>query len=201
MTEGRSRRRCRSPCLEATIPGPLPTVSVAAGLESPVTEGHGGGVHADADASDRAAALTVALSVTEDGAVLSGTAPTEAVFAAGAATAELAVATADDEVVEAASAVTVALAAGTGYAVDANAAQATVTVEDDDAAPALTGASVDGAALTLTFDATLDAGSVPGAASFSVAVDSAARAVGTVAVSGSEHGADAGVCGRGGRRR
>ena len=82
-------------------------------------------------------------SVTEDGAVLSGTAPTEAVFAAGAATVDLAVATADDEVVETASVVTVALAAGTGYVVDANAAQATVTVEDDDAAPALTGVRLD----------------------------------------------------------
>ena len=166
-----------------TIPGPLPTVSVAAG-PSPVTEGTAAAFTLSR-AGDTAAALTVALSVTEDGAVLSGTAPTEAVFAAGAATADLAVATADDEVVEAASVVTVALAAGTGYAVDANAAQATVTVEDDDAAPALAGASVDGAALTLTWDEALDEGSVPDTGAFSVTVDGAARAVDAVAVSGS----------------
>ena len=172
--------------ISVTVPGPasvLPEVSISAG-SSPVTEG-GAAVFTLTRTGDTAAALTVSLSVTEDGAVLSGTAPTEAVFAAGAATADLALATADDEVVEAASVVTVALAAGTGYAVDANAAQATVTVEDDDAAPALAGASVDGATLTLTWDEALDEGSVPDTGAFSVTVDGAARAVDAVAVSGS----------------
>ena len=42
--------------------------------------------------------------------------------------------TEDDEVVGDGSVVTVSLVAGTGYAVDANASAATVTVEDDDAA-------------------------------------------------------------------
>ena len=83
---------------------------------------------------DTAAALTVTVSVSEDGAVLSGTPPTEAVFAAGSATVDLAVATEDDEVAGDGSVVTVSLVAGTGYAVDAIASEATVTVEDDDAA-------------------------------------------------------------------
>ena len=84
---------------------------------------------------DTAAALTVAVSVSEDGAVLAGTAPTEAVFAAGAASVDLAVATEDDEVAGDGSVVTVALEAGAGYTLDADASSATVTVEDDDAAP------------------------------------------------------------------
>ena len=86
-------------------------------------------------AGDTAAALTVSVSVSEDGAVLSGTPPTEAEFAAGSATLDLAVATEDDEVAGDGSVVTVTLVAGTGYAVDADASEATVTVEDDDAVP------------------------------------------------------------------
>ena len=72
--------------------------------------------------------------MSEDGAVLSGTPSTEAVFAAGSATVDLAVATEDDEVAGDGSVVTVTVVAGTGYAVDANASEATVTVEDDDGA-------------------------------------------------------------------
>ena len=61
-----------------------------------------------------------------------------------------------------------------------------VRLEDaDDAAPALTGASVDGAALTLTFGEALDEGSVPPASSFAVTVAGATRAVDSAAVSGS----------------
>ena len=61
-----------------------------------------------------------------------------------------------------------------------------VRLEDaDDAAPALTGATVDGAALTLTFGEALDEGSVPPASSFAVTVAGSARAVDSAAVSGS----------------
>ncbi len=170
--------------VSASVPGPAtPRVSIAAGT-SPVTEGTAASFTLSRT-GDTADALTVGLGVSEDGAVLSGTAPTEAVFPAGAATVALTVATEDDEVVEAASAVTVTLAAGTGYTLDASASEATLTVEDDDAAPALKVASVDGDALTLTFDKALDTGSAPGAAAFSVTVDGAARGVDTVAVSGS----------------
>ena len=119
--------------MEATVPGPLPTVSVGAGT-SPVTEGTAAAFTLTRT-GDTAAALTVTVSVSEDGAVLSGTPPTEAEFAAGSATLDLAVATEDDEVAGDGSVVTVTLVAGTGYAVDADASEATVTVEDDDAVP------------------------------------------------------------------
>ena len=122
--------------VSVSVPGPAtPRVSIAAGT-SPVTEGTAASFTLSRT-GDTAGALTVGLGVSEDGAVLSGTAPTEAVFAAGAATVSLTVATEDDEVVEDASVVTVTLASGTGYALDASASEATVTVEDDDAAPAL----------------------------------------------------------------
>ena len=122
--------------VEATIPGPQPTVSISAGT-SPVTEGAAAAFTLER-AGDTSAELTVALTVTEDGAVLVGTPPAEAVFAAGSGTAEFTVATEDDEAAEDASVVTVALTAGTGYAIDANATEAAVTVEDDDAAPVIT---------------------------------------------------------------
>ena len=118
---------------EATVPGPQPAVSVSAST-SPVTEGTAAAFTLTRT-GDTAAALTVTVSVSEDGAVLAGTPPTEAVFAAGAATVDFTVATEDDEVVGDGSVVTVSLVAGTGYAVDANASEAMVTVEDDDATP------------------------------------------------------------------
>ena len=118
---------------EATVPGPQPAVSVSAST-SPVTEGTAAAFTLTRT-GDAAAALTVTVSVSEDGAVLAGTPPTEAVFAAGAATVDFTVATEDDEVAGDGSVVTVSLVAGTGYAVDANASEAMVTVEDDDATP------------------------------------------------------------------
>ena len=119
--------------VEATVPGPLPAVSVSAGAD-PVTEGTAAEFTLTRT-GDTAAALTVAVSVSEDGAVLAETASTEAVFAAGAASVDLSVATEDDEVAGDGSVVTVALEAGAGYTLDADASSATVTVEDDDAAP------------------------------------------------------------------
>ena len=85
--------------------------------------------------------LTVALRVTESGAMLSGAAPDAVTFAAGAGSVELQLATEDDEAAEAASEVTAALVAGDGYALDAEAGVAVVTVEDDDAAPMVTSAT------------------------------------------------------------
>ena len=55
----------------------------------------------------------------------------------------------------------------------------------DDTAPALTGASVDGAALTLTFGEALDGGSTPPASAFAVNVGGSARTVEAVSVAGS----------------
>ena len=118
---------------EVTVPGPQPTVSVSAST-SPVTEGTAAAFTLTRT-GDTAAALTVTVSVSEDGAVLGETPPTEAVFAAGSATVDLTVETEDDEVVGDGSVVTVSLVVGTGYAVDANASEAMVTVEDDDATP------------------------------------------------------------------
>ncbi len=89
-------------------------------------------------------ALTVAVSVTEMGDFISGTAPTTAAFLAGATTTSLTVATEGDSVGEADGSVTAALEAGTGYVVGA-ADQATVTVEDDDKA----GVTVDPTTLTV----------------------------------------------------
>ena len=170
--------------VSVSVPGPAtPAVSIAAGT-SPITEGTDA-VFTLTRTGDAVAALTVGLGVSEDGAVLSGTAPTEAVFAAGSASVDLTVATEDDALVESASVVTVTLGSGTDYTIDANASGASVTVEDDDAAPALSDASVDGATLTLSFDVALDEGSEPDAAAFPVTVAGAVRAVDAVAVSGS----------------
>ena len=105
-----------------------PTATIAAGT-SPVTEG--------ADASftvrlDKAAkdALSVAVSVTETGQMLSGTASSVAI-AAGVTQTTLRLGTVDDSVVEDASTVTAALAAGDGYTLG-TAASASVSVQDDD---------------------------------------------------------------------
>ena len=56
----------------------------------------------------------------------------------------------------------------------------------DDAAPALSSASVEGDALKLTFNESLDEGSVPPASSFAVTVAGSSRTVSSVAVSESE---------------
>ena len=82
---------------------------------------------------DTTDALTVAVSVSESGAMVVD-APTGATFGAGESTAALAVATTDDAVVEASSTVTAALTQGTGYAVASDGGSAEVVVEDDDAA-------------------------------------------------------------------
>ena len=112
-------------------------VSIAAET-SPVTEGTEAVFTLSRTGASTEEALTVTVEVTESGAMLAGTAPTEVTFAADAATATLTVATADDEAAEAASAVTVTVVAGDGYGVAADGTAATVTVADDDAAPVVT---------------------------------------------------------------
>ena len=67
-----------------------------------------------------------------------------------------------------------------------------VRLEDaDDAPPALTGASVDGDQLTLTFGEALDEGSVPPASSFTVTVADSDNPVDEAAVSGETDSTDA----------
>ena len=120
----------------ATASGASPQVSITAGT-NPVTEGASAAFTLTRTGSS-ADALIVNLNVAETGAMLAGTPPGAVTFAIGSTTAGLVLATGDDEVAEAASVVTAVLAAGNGYTVDASAASATVTVEDDDAAPVVT---------------------------------------------------------------
>ena len=117
-------------------------VSIAAGT-SPVTEGTDAVFTLSRTGESTEEALTVTVDVTESGAMLEGTAPTEVTFAADAATATLTVATADDEAAEAASPLTVTVVAGDGYGVAVDGTAATVTVADDDAAPEVTATALD----------------------------------------------------------
>ena len=127
--------------LSLAVPGPQtrPVVSIAAS-STPVTEGAAASFALTRTGST-AAALAVTLAVTESGAVLEGTPPSSATFAAGSASAVLDVATADDEAAEAASTVTAALSADAAYTVDGASGTADVVVEDDDAAPVVGTAS------------------------------------------------------------
>ena len=72
------------------------------------------------------------VSVSEAGAVLSGTPPTTVTFAAGSAEATLSVTLEDDEVLEADALVTATVSTGSGYTVDADAGSAQVEVFDND---------------------------------------------------------------------
>ena len=109
----------------------LPTATIAAGT-TPVTEGTAATYTVTLDQA-APAALTLAVSVTESGSVLSGTPPASVAFAKGETSATLTVPTAADSVVEADSTVTATVTAGPGYAVGTE-ASASVTVEDDDTA-------------------------------------------------------------------
>ena len=81
--------------------------------------------------------LTVTVEVTETGSVIAGTVPVRVSFEANVRTATLVVATEDDTIDEPDGAVTAAIVAGGGY-VTMDPASATVTISDNDAAPALT---------------------------------------------------------------
>ena len=109
----------------------FPEVSIAAGSDS-VEEGDPATF--TLSRTDPAAALTVTVSVTESGAMLSGAPPETVAFGAGESARTLSVATDDDAVVEAASTVTAVVVAASGYRVAPGAASAEVEVEDDDAA-------------------------------------------------------------------
>ena len=81
------------------------------------------------------AALTVPVTVTETGEMLSTAAPADATFAAGERATELRVPTAADAAPETDSLVTVRLASGAGWLLAPGAGAASVTVLDDDPAP------------------------------------------------------------------
>ena len=115
-----------------TMAAALPVVSVGAAA-SPVTEG-AAAVFTLSRTGDAAPALTVTVSVSEDGAVLSGTPASAVTFGAGSDEATLSVATDDDSVAEADGRVTASVVAGSGYGVEANASAAAVDVYDNDEA-------------------------------------------------------------------
>ena len=114
----------------AAVTEAWPEVSIAA-ASTPVTEG-AAAAFVLRRTGDASAALTVAVSVSQTGAVLAGTAPTEATFAAGASEARLSVGTQDDDTAEADARVTARVSSGTGYRVAADAGTAGVDVFDDD---------------------------------------------------------------------
>ena len=142
-----------------TVPGPAstaqPAVSVV-GDASPVTEG-AAAAFTLTRTGDVSAALTVAVEVTESGAMLAGDAPTEVTFEAASTTAALTLATVDDEAAEAASVLAVTVASGDGYTVASEGTSAEVTVEDDDAAPVVTTALALAVVENATAVATLEA--------------------------------------------
>ena len=127
-------------------PGPDPSVD---DLPLVTVESKSGSVTEGSDAvfeltrtGETDEALTVALTVTESGAMLSGAAPTSAAFAVGDAKTELRIETAGDSTVEDDSTVTVTLASGDTYRLGTNdQSKATATILDDDA-PALPGGTV-----------------------------------------------------------
>ena len=126
--------------VETTVTGPgantvaQATVSIAAPETTPVTEGTALAFTLTRTGTTDAA-LEVNVSVTETGAVLTGTPPTTVTFGVGSATATLSVPTVDDETHEDASTVTVTVSAGTGYTVDADAGSADGVVESEDLEP------------------------------------------------------------------
>ena len=128
--------RALSEGIAATVPGPASQakVSISAGT-SPVTEGSPA-VFTLTRTGTTVEALAVTVSVSESGAVVEGTAPADVRFAVGSATVEVSVATQDDEVAESASVIAATVLDGDVYSAVADAGSATVTVDDDDAAPA-----------------------------------------------------------------
>ena len=160
---------------EATAPvAALPVEVSMAADSSPVTEG------VDATftltrSGDASAALTVAVTVSQAGSVLSGSPPTAVTFEAQASEAKLRVPTLDDGTAEADARVTASVAASAGYVVAASAGTAGVDVLDNDAAPVapaeVTVWSADMAVADLGTDGGYGAGSADG---FSNAAGSAA---------------------------
>ena len=124
--------------LRLTVPGPqtLSAVSIAPAA-TPVSEGTAAAFTLSRTGATEAE-LTVAVSVSESEASVSGTAPTSVTFATDSASATLSVATDDDEVSEDASTVTVTVSSGSGYTADGTSGSAEVVVNDDDAAPVVT---------------------------------------------------------------
>ena len=110
----------------------LTVVSIGA-ASTPVTEGAAAAFVLTRTGAT-AAALTVAVSVTEAGSVVNGATPSSATFAAGASEARLTVATVNDGVHETDARLTASIQGADGYEVEEGARSAVVDVFDDDAA-------------------------------------------------------------------
>ena len=111
----------------------LPEASIIAGA-GPVAEGETATFTVTLDAAPTES-MTVSLSVSETGAMLSGAAPVQVEIAAGDTSATVTLATEDDSLDETNSTVTVALSSGTGYTVSSSGGSASVTVTDNDEPP------------------------------------------------------------------
>ena len=120
----------------------LPNVTIAASA-SPVSEGAAAVFILTRTGDNTTNALTVSVTVTQNGEVISGTSPTSVTFDAGATTARLGISTDDDNVDEDAGTVTVMVAMDSANPAtyllgDPASATATVAVEDNDARPVVT---------------------------------------------------------------
>ncbi len=113
----------------------LPTISIAAG-SSPVTEVDNATFTLTATPAP-GTDLTVTVTVTETGTFLGSPVPTTVMITASTTTATLTVPIDDDSIDEAPGMITATVTAGTGYMVDGAGNTASVTVNDNDAAPAL----------------------------------------------------------------
>ncbi|MCY3679806.1 MAG: cadherin-like beta sandwich domain-containing protein [Gemmatimonadetes bacterium] len=118
--------------ITVTREAPVPQVTISAST-TPITEGTATTFTITANPAPTAE-LTVNLSITETGKVISGTPPATITINANQTTATLTVATEDDNVDEEASVITATLQAGTDYTVG-DPSSASVTVNDNDAAP------------------------------------------------------------------
>ena len=167
-----------------SIPPPVPPeISIGAG--DPVNEGTAATFTVTA-APAPAVDLTVNLELAQTGEfVAPGDLGAKTVTVPVSGSAELQVATEDDAVAEAHGSVTVKVTAGTGYTVHATEGAATVAVNDNDA-PALSGAAVNGRVVQLTFSQDLDstAAARPAAGAFTVMVGGVRRSVVGVSIFG-----------------
>ncbi len=164
------------------------TVSVS---DATATEGTDGSLDFEVSLNGRDDCREVSVDwATADGTAVAGRDYTAAsgtlTFAPGETTKTVSVAILNDTTSEGDETVTLQLSDVVGRAVAIGEAAATGTIQDgDDTAPTLSSATVDGDALTLTFDEALDESSAPSASSFAVTVTGSTRPTDAVSVSGS----------------
>ena len=162
---------------EDETPQVTPQVTIAAGT-TPVTEGTAATFTISASPAPTSA-LTVNVDVSEDGDVISGTAPSTVTIDANKTTATLTVNTVNDQADESNSVVTAEVETGTGYTVGSS-SSASVTVNDNDDPP------------PGTPEVTISAGTTPvtegTAATFTITVSPAQLTALTVGVKVTEDG-------------